>query len=60
MKNTNNVTALKAEPQNILELALKTPCPFCGGTDLSKNFWSLNGGEVDAVFCGDCGHKFEL
>jgi len=30
------------------------PCPFCGSTDLSKNLWSLNGGEVDAVECNGC------
>jgi len=54
MKNASNVTALKIDPANVLEQALETPCPFCGSTDLSKNFWSLNGGEVDAVECNDC------
>ena len=54
MTNANNVTLLKVEPANILEHALKKPCPFCGATDLSENLWSLNGGEVDAIECNGC------
>ena len=30
------------------------PCPFCGGRDLAKNNWSLDGGEVDAIECNGC------
>jgi len=27
---------------------------FVGGLNLSAGFWSLDGGEVDAVECDDC------
>lgn len=47
-KNKNTLS------KGILEQALEIPCPFCGATDLSSNFWSLNGGEVDAVECNRC------
>mgnify|MGYP006273694767 CR=1 FL=1 len=30
------------------------PCPFCGGTELDINQWSLDEGEVDAVECRQC------
>jgi len=40
--------------QETLKQALETPCPFCGCTDLTKNLWSFNSGEVDAVECNQC------
>jgi len=48
------MTAQLQAKQTVLEQALETPCPFCGATDLSKNLWSLNSGEVDAVECSRC------
>ena len=30
------------------------PCPFCGCSELTKNLWSMNGGEADAVECNKC------
>ena len=35
-------------------IAINKPCPFCGGTDLIENLWSLDGGEVDALECSSC------
>lgn len=29
-------------------------CPVCGGGNLAKNLWSLDGGEVEALECDDC------
>ncbi len=29
-------------------------CPFCGGTDLTPGYWSLDDGEVDSVECDNC------
>ena len=46
--------AKQLDPTDIITQALEAPCPFCGATDLSKNHWSLNGGEVDAVECNRC------
>jgi len=54
MTTANNVTALKINPESVLEQALKTPCPLCKSTDLSKSLWSLDDGEVDAVECNNC------
>ena len=30
------------------------PCPLCASTDISKNKWSLEQGEVDAYECNNC------
>ena len=40
--------------EETLNQALEMPCPFCGSTDLTKNQWSLEDTEVDAVECSDC------
>ena len=53
MENTSNAV-LNIEPTDILSQALEIPCPFCGSTDLTKNLWSLDDGEVDAIECNQC------
>lgn len=30
------------------------PCPCCDSTNTTKNLWSLDSGEVDAIECNDC------
>jgi len=54
MENASNVTTITAPISKVLVQALETPCPLCKSTDLSKNLWALNGGEVDAVECNRC------
>lgn len=31
------------------------PCPHCGSENLTRNQWSLNAGEEDAIECSNCG-----
>lgn len=33
---------------------MNKPCPLCQSTDLSKNTWHLETGEVDALECNQC------
>ena len=44
----------KTKSKDMLEQALETPCPFCGGINLVKNWWSLNDGEALGIECNDC------
>jgi len=30
------------------------PCPFCGSTELTTNYWSMNDGEQEAIECTQC------
>ncbi len=48
MSETNSVET------NQVERIVMLPCPFCGSTNLTPGYWSLDDGEVDSVECDDC------